>query len=143
MFNYIETASDRAGIGALSERLAAETRGDRGASGGAVRTCWTWWPSAPVREIRLFDRDEFLQHNAFRAPGAPTLGELRDVPLKVDYFRQIYARMHRHIVAHPTFVRGDNLYLLDGVTFAFLCMDRWRGQTSSCRATGSDRGRVR
>jgi len=34
----------------------------------------------PVREIRIIDGDEFLQHNAFRAPGAPTLDELRELP---------------------------------------------------------------
>ena len=57
------------------------------------------------------------------APGAPSLCELRDVPLKVEYFKEIYSRMHRCIVAHPTFLREDNLHLLDGITFAFLCMD--------------------
>jgi hypothetical protein len=77
----------------------------------------------PVREIRLFDADEFLQHNAFRAPGAPTIEELRDAPLKVDYLKGIYSKMHRGIVAHRTRLAADNLGLLDGTTFAFLCLD--------------------
>ncbi len=55
----------------------------------------------PAREIRLFDSDEFLQHNAFRAPGAASLEELRDAPKKVDYLKDIYTKMHRGIVAHP------------------------------------------
>jgi hypothetical protein len=122
VFNYIDTASDRAGIGALSERLATETVAVVGL-GGSGSYVLDLVAKCPVKEIRLYDRDEFLQHNAFRAPGAPALGELREVPLKVDYFRQIYARMHRRIVAHPTFLHEDNLHLLDGVTFAFLCMD--------------------
>ena len=31
----------------------------------------------PVKEIHLFDDDVLLNHNAFRAPGAPSLTELR------------------------------------------------------------------
>lgn len=77
----------------------------------------------PVREIRLFDADEFLQHNAFRAPGAPSLEELRDAQKKVDYFKDIYANMHRGIVAHPVKLDHTNVDLLDGTTFAFICMD--------------------
>ena len=41
----------------------------------------------PVKQIRLFDPDVFLSHNAFRAPGAPMLEELRDAPKKVDYLK--------------------------------------------------------
>jgi hypothetical protein len=31
--------------------------------------------------------------------------------------------MHRRIVAHETLLNADNLHLLDGSTFAFLCMN--------------------
>lgn len=122
VFNYIDTASYRVGIGALSERMAQEIVAIVGL-GGSGSYVLDLVAKVPVKEIRLIDGDEFLQHNAFRAPGAPSLEEMRDVPLKVDYFKRIYSRMHRNIVAHPTFVRTDNLHLLDGVTFAFLCMD--------------------
>ena len=122
VFNYIDTASYRVGIGALSERLSQETVAIVGL-GGSGSYVLDLVAKVPVKEARLFDGDEFLQHNAFRAPGAPSLEELRDVPRKVDYFKCIYSRMHRNIVAHPTFLRADNLHLLDGVTFAFLCMD--------------------
>ena len=77
----------------------------------------------PVREIRLFDDDEFLQHNAFRTPGAASIEELREAPKKVDYLKSIYSRMHRGIVAHPVALDASNLDLLDGVTFAFFSMD--------------------
>ena len=36
----------------------------------------------PVWEIHLFDGDAFLQHNAFRSPGAPSLDELEAQPPK-------------------------------------------------------------
>lgn len=122
VFNYIDTASYRVGIGALSERLAKETVAIIGL-GGSGSYVLDLVAKVPVKEIRLFDGDEFLQHNAFRAPGAPGLEELRDVPRKVEYFRGIYSRMHRNIIAHPIYLRDDKLPLLDGVTFAFLCMD--------------------
>ena len=122
IFKYIDTASYRVGIGAISEQFSQESVAIVGL-GGSGSYVLDLVAKTPVKEIRLFDGDEFLQHNAFRAPGAPTLEELRDAPRKVDYFRGIYSRMHRSIVAHPTFLREDNLHLLEGVTFAFLCMD--------------------
>jgi len=122
VFNYIETASDRAGIGALTERLAGETVSIIGL-GGTGSYVLNLVAKTPVRQIRLFDADEFLQHNAFRAPGAPSLEELREVPRKVEYFRSIYSKMHRGIVAHDVFIDATNLHLLEGTTFAFLCMD--------------------
>ena len=77
----------------------------------------------PVPEIRLFDADEFLIHTAFRAPGAASLDDLRDAPLKVEHFDKIYSRMHRGIVAHPVAITEANAHLLDGVTFAFISID--------------------
>lgn len=122
VFNYLDTASGRAGIGALSELLASEVVSIVGL-GGTGSYLLDLVAKTPVREIRLFDADEFLQHNAFRAPGAPSLDDLRDAPLKVDHLKGIYSKMHRGIVAHPTQLTADNVALLDGTTFAFLCLD--------------------
>jgi len=122
VFNYTETASARVGIGALTERLAAEKVALVGV-GGTGSYVLDLVAKTPVREIRLIDGDDFLQHNAFRAPGAPTLEQLREAPKKVDYLKDIYARMHRGIVTHPVAISATNLALLDGITFAFLCMD--------------------
>src|ERR1019366_196803 len=77
----------------------------------------------PVREIRIVDGDEYLQHNAFRSPGAPTIDELRDAPKKVDYLKGIYSKMHKGITAHAVALDATNLHLLDGITFAFISMD--------------------
>jgi hypothetical protein len=122
VFNYTETASDRAGIGALTERLAAEKVAIIGL-GGTGSYVLDLVAKTPVREIRLFDGDEFLQHNAFRAPGAPSIDELREALKKVDYLKSIYSRMHRGIVVHAAPIDAESLYLLDGATFAFICMD--------------------
>ncbi|WP_395443945.1 ThiF family adenylyltransferase [Caulobacter sp. UC70_42] len=77
----------------------------------------------PSQEIRLFDPDDFLSHNAFRAPGAPSLDELREAPLKAHYWAAIYARMRKGIVPHAVAIDASNVHLLDGVTFAFICID--------------------
>jgi hypothetical protein len=122
VFNYVETASDRVGIGVLTERLVDERIAIIGA-GGTGGYILDLVAKTPVREIRLFDSDEFLTHNAFRAPGAPSLEELREAPKKVDYLKRIYSRMHRNIVAQDVALGAGNLHLLDGVTFAFLSLD--------------------
>ncbi|WP_020475855.1 ThiF family adenylyltransferase [Zavarzinella formosa] len=122
VFNYLDTASARVGIGALSDKLAKETVSIVGL-GGSGSYVLDMVAKTPVKEIRLFDNDKFLSHNAFRAPGAASIEELREVHAKVEYFRRAYSRMHRRIVAHRTFIRADNVQLLDGTTFAFLCMD--------------------
>ena len=122
VFNYTETASDRVGIGSLSALLADEKIAIVGL-GGTGSYVLDFIAKTAVREIRLFDGDEFLQHNAFRAPGAPSIERLREAPKKVDYFSRIYSSMHRGIVANPVSLGSENLHLLDGITFAFLCMD--------------------
>jgi hypothetical protein len=122
VFNYIETASDRAGIGALTQNLATEKVGIVGL-GGTGSYVLDLVAKTPVREIHLFDVDLFLQHNAFRAPGAPSIDELREAPRKVDYLAGIYSKMHRKIVPHPVAIDADNLHLLEGLSFVFVCID--------------------
>ena len=122
VFNYTETASDRVGIGALTQRLEGQRVAIVGV-GGTGSYILDLVAKTPVREIRLIDGDEFLQHNAFRAPGAPTIDELREAPRKVDYLKGIYSKMHRGITVHGEAIGPANIGLLDGITFAFLSMD--------------------
>ena len=122
MFNYIDTASGRVGIGALNDRLASDSVAIIGL-GGTGGYILDFVAKTPVAEIRLFDGDEFLQHNAFRAPGAPSIEQLRRAEKKVAYFRDIYSKMHNGITAIEQNLTLDNLQLLDGITFAFLSMD--------------------
>lgn len=77
----------------------------------------------PVATIRIFDGDDFFQHNAFRAPGAASLDELSLRLKKVDYLKRIYSKMHRGIEAHPEYVSEKNLPLLDDLGFVFICID--------------------
>ncbi len=78
----------------------------------------------PVLEIHLFDGDDFLQHNAFRAPGAPSLDELRQKPRKTDYVKSAYSRMRKNIFSHPSYVDATNLSEVLRMDFVFVCIDR-------------------
>lgn len=122
VFKYVGTASSRAGTGALADLLANERVAIVGVFGTGSYIL-DLVAKTPVAEIRLFDSDEFLRHNAFRAPGAPSLDDLRDAPKKVDYLASIYSRMRHGIVPNPVSLDADNANPLDGVTFAFLSMD--------------------
>jgi hypothetical protein len=72
----------------------------------------------------LFDGDRFLNHNAFRAPGAASIAELQVGRNKAAHFRDRYSVMRRGIVAHEEFLLESNLDLLGGLTFVFVCIDR-------------------
>ncbi len=122
VFNYTETASDRVGIGALTALLKNERVVFIGL-GGTGAYAFDLVAKTPVAEIRAIDGDDFLTHNAFRTPGAASLDELRQVQKKVHYLAGIYSKMHRNIVPHPVALDRSNLHLLDGATFAFICMD--------------------
>jgi len=122
VFRYIDTASSRAGIGAINEKLEQRNLAIVGL-GGTGAYVLDLVAKTPVREIHLFDGDRFLQHNAFRSPGAPSVEELRDVPQKVEYFQQLYSRMHRHIIAHDYYLNETNVEDLRGMDFVFLAMD--------------------
>jgi len=122
IFNYVDTASSRAEIDVITQKLAIAKVAIVGL-GGTGAYVLDLVAKTPVREIHLFDRDDFLTHNAFRAPGAPSLDELRTKPRKVNYLAAIYSKMHRGIVAHPAHVDADNVELLRPMSFVFLCLD--------------------
>ena len=121
-FNYLDTASSRAGIDAVGDRLRDSRIGIVGLGGSGVYIL-DLTSKAPVEEIHTFDGDRFLTHNAFRAPGAPSLEQLEAAPYKVDHFTAIYSRMHQGIVTHPYFLDETNLHELEGLDFVFIAVD--------------------
>lgn len=122
VFNYMDTASSRAGIQIVSRKLELAKVGIIGL-GGTGSYVLDLVAKTPIKEIHLFDGDQFLQHNAFRSPGAPSLDELRAAPKKVVYFKSRYAHLHRHIVANDCFIDASNIEQLRGMSFVFLCLD--------------------
>ncbi len=122
VFRYTDTASSRAGISTISEKLAIGRISIIGL-GGTGSYILDLVAKTPVREIHLFDGDRSLQHNAFRSPGAPSADELRKARYKVDVFADVYSKMRRGIHAHAYFIDEAHLADLDGSDFVFLSFD--------------------
>lgn len=123
VFRYADNASARYGILAVSEKLALKRLAiiGLGGTGGYVLDQVA---KTPVREIHLFDGDEFVAHSAFRAPGAATAEELRERMPKVTYFAQMYDAMRRGIQQHGYFLDESNVQELSGFEFVFVCVDK-------------------
>ncbi|MCB1470127.1 MAG: ThiF family adenylyltransferase [Rhizobiaceae bacterium] len=121
-FEYVDSASSRAGITHASHKLRQESVAIVGL-GGTGSYVLDLISKTPVRNIHLFDGDKFGQHNAFRTPGAPSLDHLKTIPFKVDHWAGVYGNMHRGIVPHPVNITAENVHLLNGMSFVFVCSD--------------------
>ncbi|MGW2696728.1 ThiF family adenylyltransferase [Streptomyces sp. NPDC001296] len=121
-FVYRDTATSRAGLAAVNRRY----RGHRiviVGLGGSGSYILDQVAKTEVDAIMLVDGDTFDNHNAFRAPGAPSIDTLRSRPNKAAYFAALYSHMHRGITACEEYLDEDNLVLLDGATFVFIASD--------------------
>lgn len=123
VFLYTDSASSRAGIANITTRTAMGKIAIIGL-GGSGAYVLDLTAKTHVREIHLFDGDDFLQHNAFRAPGAASLQVLEEKIKKVEYFTRVYGQMRRGIFAHPDHVTDENIEQLDGYDFIFICVDK-------------------
>jgi hypothetical protein len=122
VFNYIDTASSRAEITVVTKKLELPRIAIVGL-GGTGSYVLDLVAKTPVREIHLFDGDVFLQHNAFRSPGAPSIDDLRAKPRKAAYFKSLYSKMHRGIVDHEAYIAEENVDHLHDMSFVFLCLE--------------------
>ncbi len=119
VFEYTDTASSRAGIAALTERLNIAKVAIVGL-GGTGSYILDFLAKTPIHEIHLFDEDDFLQHNAFRSPAAPSVEELEGHPKKVEYFARLYAKMRSGVLPHAYNVVEENVDELRDFDFVFL-----------------------
>lgn len=122
VFLYEDTASSRADIVAVTEKLRLK-RIDIIGAGGTGSYVFDLVSKTPVEQIHIWDADQFLQHNAFRAPGAASSEELAANMLKVQRLAEIYGKMRQGIIAHPVNMTPDNLHELEGSDFVFVCME--------------------
>ncbi|MBX5167030.1 MULTISPECIES: ThiF family adenylyltransferase [unclassified Rhizobium] len=122
VFHYQDTASSRAEITEVTRKLRLNKVSIVGL-GGTGSYVLDLVAKTPVREIHLFDGDVFLQHNAFRTPGAASGEELERKQSKVSYLQGIYSKMRKGIVPHPENMTDQHLHLLEGMEFVFVCME--------------------
>lgn len=123
VFNYLDSWSSRAGISGINDKLKNQKIAIIGL-GGTGSYVLDLVAKTPVSEIHLFDGDFFLQHNAFRAPGAPSIETLTAKQFKVDYFASLYSKMHKHIYPHVGFLNDSSVESFDKFDFVFLCIDK-------------------
>jgi hypothetical protein len=122
VFHYTDSNSSRANINQLNGKFKGQRIAIIG-MGGTGSYILDLVAKTPVDEILLFDADEFLQHNAFRAPGAATVETLNKRMKKVDYFNEIYSHMRRGIKPYSENVTEKNIELLNGLSYVFICID--------------------
>jgi hypothetical protein len=122
VFQYLDSASSRAGIRMANEKLAISSVAIAGL-GGTGSYVLDLVAKTPVAEVHLYDSDVLLNHNAFRAPGAVPLEILQTRPPKVEYYASVYSELHRGIVPHAYDLDEHNAAELDQMSFVFLCMD--------------------
>jgi len=122
VFHYIDSNSSRANINHLNSKFKGQRIGIVGV-GGTGSYILDLVAKTAVDEILLFDADDFLQHNAFRAPGAASIDMLNKRMKKVDYFAEIYSQMRRGIKAYSEYVTENNIELLNGLSYVFVCVD--------------------
>jgi hypothetical protein len=123
VFYYADTATSRAGISEINNRLSGLNVGIIGL-GGTGAFLLDLITKTPTNSIHIFDGDHFFSHNAFRMPGAASLEELSEKPTKVDFFAKKYADFRRGIVPHACYIGRNNLELLNKLDFIFVCVDR-------------------
>lgn len=122
VFQYADTASSRVGVTALTQKFEHDKVAIIGV-GGTGGYLLDQLAKTPVQEIHLYDGDILETHNAFRAPGAVPFEILKDKPLKVDYFSDVYTHMHKGIVPHAVYLDETNLSELENLDFVFLSID--------------------
>lgn len=122
VFKYSDSNSSRAEIDAISEKLQNLKISIVGL-GGTGSYILDFITKTHVKEIHLFDEDQFFSHNAFRAPGAASIDDLNKQQKKVAYHHEVYSHMRNFVFPHEYNLAPSNLDELRGMDFVFICID--------------------
>lgn len=122
VFKYFDTNSSRANIEKVNDKLKNQKIAIVGL-GGTGAYVLDLVSKTNVEEIHIYDGDVFLNHNAFRSPGAASLSDLEKRPLKTKYYSEIYSSMRKGIVEHPYYLESNRFHELDGFDYVFICID--------------------
>lgn len=121
VFKFHDTLTSRAEITDLSAKFKNDVVAIIGL-GGTGAYVLDFLAKTPVRGIRAFDPDPFHVHNAFRSPGRLDPTELGKT--KADVHRSRYDSFRTGLTIAPKFIDASSAEDLDGVTFAFVCVDK-------------------
>jgi hypothetical protein len=125
VFRLRDTLTSRAEITDLAKLFENDVIAIIGL-GGSGGYLLDFMVKTPVREIRGFDPDSFFVHNAFRSPGRLDVdegsSELRT--LKAEVYQRRYESFRHGLSIKPLFIDASSAAEIDGVTFAFICVDK-------------------
>ena len=121
VFKFHDTLTSRAEITDLAVKFKDDVIAIIGL-GGTGAYVLDFIAKTPVREIRAFDLDPFHVHNAFRSPGRLEPTELGKS--KAEVYGDRYDNFRKGLSVTPAFIDASCHDELDGVTFAFVCVDK-------------------
>lgn len=124
VFKLRDTLTSRAEITGLTKLFQNDVVAIIGL-GGTGSYVLDFLVKTPVQEIRGFDSDRYFVHNAFRSPGrldASEEGELRKT--KAEVYQSRYENFRHGLSINAQFIDEASAAELDGVTFAFVCVDK-------------------
>lgn len=121
VFEFHDTLTSRAEITDLSAKFKDDVIAiiGLGGTGGYVLD---FMVKTQVREIRAFDLDPFHVHNAFRSPGKVAADEFGRT--KAEVYLSRYSNFRKGLSVLPKFIDASCSNDLNGVTFAFVCVDK-------------------
>ena len=121
VFKFHDTLTSRAEITELSAKFKNDVVAVIGV-GGTGAYLLDFLVKTPVREIRAFDPDFFHVHTAFRSPGVLDPADLGKT--KAEVYQSRYDNFRWGLSVIPKFIDASSSDALDGVTFAFVCVDK-------------------
>jgi hypothetical protein len=121
IFKFHDTLTSLAEITDLSAKFGDDVVAVIGL-GGTGAYVLDFLVKTRVREIRGFDPDRFHIHNAYRSPGRLESAEL-DQTKAALYFKR-YENFRNGLSIQPTFIDSSSGREIQGVTFAFVCVDK-------------------
>lgn len=121
VFKIQDTLTSRAEITDLAAKFKKEVVAVIGL-GGTGAYLLDFLVKTPVKEVRGFDVDPFHVHNVFRSPGRFEDAEFKRP--KAEVYQARYENFRRGLKLIATFVDASCAEDFEGVTFAFVCVDK-------------------
>ncbi|WP_408587474.1 ThiF family adenylyltransferase [Novosphingobium sp.] len=121
IFKFQDTLTSRAQIGDLNAGFAGERVAVIGL-GGTGAYLLDMLVRTPIPEILGFDADVYHVHTAFRSPGRLDAAELGRT--KAEVYASRYDNFRHGLLIQTAHIDDVTAHLLDGVTFAFVCVDK-------------------
>jgi hypothetical protein len=121
IFKFHDTLTSRAEITDLVANLKKDVIAVIGL-GGTGSYVLDFLVKTPVKEVRGFDHDSYYVHNAFRSPGRVDEAEFRKS--KAEVYRARHENFRHGYSVKNKLIDASSAADLDGVTFAFVCVDK-------------------